>query len=122
MVLLPGPVLLLEGKADLFKVPAQLGSATQEGTLACWPPLDGAPARCELGIDAAWELARVLEIAAGTEAFFDFDRPDAWHLWIGQYDAGSARIRADFSRCSTPTLADARRRRRRQRPGGELGR
>ena len=95
VVLLPGPVLLVEGKADLFKVPTQLGSATEEGTLSLLAALDGRAGTLELGIDAAWELARVLDIAAGTEAFFDFDRPDAWHLWIGQETPNSARIRAD---------------------------
>ena len=96
VVLLPGPVLLVEGKADLFKVPADIGSATQEGTLSLLAALDGRAGTLQLGIDAAWSLGRVIDIAASTDAFFDFDRLDAWHLWIGQDDPESARIRAEI--------------------------
>lgn len=95
VVLLPGPVILLQGKADLFKVPAALGSTSEEGTLGLLAALDGRAGTLQLGIDAAWSLGRVIEIAAATEAFFDFDRTDAWHLWIGKDTPESARIRAD---------------------------
>jgi hypothetical protein len=96
VVLLPGPVLLLQGTADLFTPPPALGGSTQEGTLSLLAALDGTAGTLQLGIDAAWSLARVLDIAASTEAFFDFDRSDAWHVWIGQDRPESARIRADF--------------------------
>ena len=56
VVLLPGPVLLVEGKADLFKIPAEVGSATQEGTLSLLAALDGRAGTLQLGIDAAWSL------------------------------------------------------------------
>ena len=95
VVVLPGPVLLVEGKADLFKPPAALGSPTQEGTLSLLAALDGRAGTLQLGIDAAWELGAVIGIAASTDAFFDFDRPDAWHLWIGQDLPESERIRAE---------------------------
>jgi hypothetical protein len=95
VVLLPGPVLLLEGKADIFSVPPVLtGSA--EGTMSLLAALDGRAGTMQLGIDAAWGVPRLLEIAASTEAFFDFDRADAWHLWIGQKAPASLRIRADY--------------------------
>jgi hypothetical protein len=96
VVLLPGPVILLEGKADLFKLPAALGSSTEEGTLDLLAALDGGAGTLQLGIDAAWSLSRVVDIAAATEAYFDFDRSDAWHLYIGQDQPAAARIRADL--------------------------
>jgi hypothetical protein len=96
VVLLPGPVILIEGKADLFTIPAEVGSATQEGTLSLLAALDGRAGTLQLGIDAAWALGRVIDIAASTDAFFDFDRLDAWHLWVGQDDPESARIRAEI--------------------------
>ena len=40
----------------------------------CWPRSTAAPARSQLGIDAAWSVPRMLDIAASTDAFFDFDR------------------------------------------------
>ncbi len=96
VVLLPGPVLLVEGKADLFTIPAAVDSATQEGTLSLLAALDGRAGTLQLGIDAAWSLGAVIDIAASTDAFFDFDRLDAWHLWIGKDDPESARIRAEI--------------------------
>lgn len=95
VAILPGPVLLLQGTADLLTVPPALGGAQQEGTLSLLAALDGRAATLKLGIDAAWSLGQVLDIAATTEAFFDFDRPAAWHLWIGRDEPASARIRAD---------------------------
>lgn len=96
VVLLPGPVILLDGKADIFKAPATLGGSSQESTLSLLAALDGRKGTLQLGIDAAWSLSRVIEIAASTEAFFDFDDASKWHLWIGQDDPESARIRADY--------------------------
>ena len=95
VAILPGPVLLLQGTADLLTAPPALGGAQQEGTLSLLAALDGRAATLKLGIDAAWSLPRVIDIAATTEAFFDFDRPEAWHLWIGRDEPSSARIRAD---------------------------
>ncbi|HVN12738.1 MAG TPA: hypothetical protein VMT69_11640 [Kineosporiaceae bacterium] len=95
VVLLPGPVVLLQGTANLFTPPPALGP-DQEGTLSLLAALDGRAGTLQLGIDAAWSLARVIDISAATEAFFDFDRSDAWHLWIGQDQPASARVRADY--------------------------
>jgi hypothetical protein len=96
VAVLPGPVLLLQGTADILKAPKALsGSPDEEGTLGLLAALDGRAATLQLGIDASWSLPVVLSIAASTEAFFDFDRPDAWHLWIGQDSPASTRIRAD---------------------------
>ena len=94
-VLLPGPVVLVEGKADLLTVPAGLDSSTQEGTLSLLAALDGRAGTILLGIDAGWSLGKVIDISASSEAFFDVDRPDAWHVWIGQDVPETARIRAD---------------------------
>jgi hypothetical protein len=96
IAVLPGPVLLLQGSADLFKLPPALGGASQEGTLGMLAALDGRASTLQLGIDAAWSLPEVIGIAAATEAFFDFDRPGAWHLWIGRDTPATARIRADI--------------------------
>jgi hypothetical protein len=97
VVLLPGPVILLQGTADIFKPPAAFGGgATQEGTLGLLAALDGRAGTLQLGIDAAWSVPRILDIAASAEAFFDFDRSDAWHLWLGRDAPESLRIRADI--------------------------
>ena len=96
VVLLPGPAILLQGTADIFKPPAAFGEgSTEEGTLRLLAALDGRAGTLQLGIDAAWSVSRILDIAASTEAYFDFDRLDAWHLWVGRDKPKSMRIRAD---------------------------
>ncbi|MFI0446901.1 hypothetical protein [Actinomadura sp. 6N118] len=97
VVLLPGPVILLQGTADLFKPPAGLGGGSaEEGTLSVLAALDGRAGTLQLGIDAAWSAPKVIDISAGIEAFFDFDRLDAWHLWLGRDEPESMRIRAEI--------------------------
>ncbi|MFI7546060.1 hypothetical protein [Actinoplanes sp. NPDC049599] len=97
VVLLPGPVILLQGTADLFKVPAAFGEGNaEEGTFRLLAAIDGRAGTLQLGIDAEWTVPRLLEIAASTEAFFDFDRMDAWHVWLGREEPESMRIRADI--------------------------
>ncbi len=70
--------------------------AAQEGTLGLLAAIDGRAGTLQLGIDAAWSVPALLDIAASTEAFFDFDRLDAWHLWIGRDEPESLRIRAEI--------------------------
>src|SRR5262249_30461522 len=96
VAVLPGPILLLQGTADLLKAPPALGGDQQEGTLQLLAALDGRAATLQLGIDAAWSAPELISIGAATEAFFDFDRSDAWHVWIGRDTPASARIRADI--------------------------
>ena len=96
VVLLPGPVILLQGTADLFKVPASFGDGSdEEGTFSLLAAIDGRAGTLQLGLDAQWSIPRILQIAASTEAFFDFDRLDAWHVWLGREKPASMRIRAD---------------------------
>ena len=97
VVLLPGPVILLQGTADIFKPPAAFGGgSSEEGTLGLLAAIDGRAGTLQLGIDAAWSVPALLDISASTEAFFDFDRLDAWHLWLGRDEPESLRIRADI--------------------------
>ena len=104
VVLLPGPVILLQGTADLLKVPAAFrDGATDEGTFGLLAALDGRAATLELGIDASWSVPRILDITASTDAFFDFDRRDAWHVWVGRDEPESLRIGADVLALSTLT-------------------
>ena len=96
VVLLPGPVILLQGTADIFKAPAAFGGGnSQEGTFGLLAAIDGRAGTLQLGLDAAWSVPALLDISASTEAFFDFDRLDAWHLWLGRDEPESLRIRAE---------------------------
>ena len=96
VVLLPGPVILLQGTADILKAPAAFGAgATDEGTFSLLAALDGRAGTLELGLDAVWSVPMLLDIAVSTEAFFDFDRSDAWHVWLGRDQPESMRVRAD---------------------------
>ena len=45
-------------------------------------------------IDVQYELEDVITIGAGVEAFFNFNDSTDWHIWIGQKDPESKRVRA----------------------------
>ena len=96
VVLLPGPVILLEGKADIFKPPAAFGGGSrQEGTLGMLAALDGRAGTLQLGIDAAWRVRRCRH--RGLRRGVLRLRPRRRLAPLGRPgDAGEPRIRADF--------------------------
>ena len=103
VVLLPGPVILLDGKADIFKVPAALGDATQESTLSLLAASTGVLERCSSGSTrpGAWPASSRSPPAP---------RPSSTSTAATRGTSGSARTRRrahasapTTSRCSTRT-------------------
>lgn len=95
VLLLPGPVLMFHGKADILHVPPEL-SGSDEGTMSMLLLLDPTAGFMQLNIDATWGLPKVAELAANAEAYFDLAQPADWHLYIGQDSPESRRVRADL--------------------------
>ncbi|HKQ50380.1 MAG TPA: family 16 glycoside hydrolase [Phycisphaerae bacterium] len=92
--LLPGPVIMLEAKADILKgLPDLEGSA--EGAFTALAVLDALAGYFQLNIDAQLELAKIIDIGASAEAYFSFTNASAWHLYIGQDQPEDRRIHAD---------------------------
>ena len=97
VILLPGPVILLEGRANLLTERSKLSDVTSEPTFEALAVLDGRGGQLLIDVAVQYKKddeGRLLDIRAGAEAFFDFHRADAWHLYLGQEDPREKRIRA----------------------------
>jgi hypothetical protein len=95
----PGPVLFIEGRANILKERASLGD---EPIFRALVVLDARAGSFLVGLDARYAVGddgELIEIAGGAEAFFDFRDAGAWHLWLGIDEPRERRIRAAiFSR------------------------
>ncbi len=96
VVLIPGPVIMLEGKANLLKVRAAgEGSQREEGAFYLLAVLDGRAGTFQLNIDVRYSLQDVVRVTGGLEAFFDFNNDQNWYLNIGRKEPDSKRIQAE---------------------------
>jgi hypothetical protein len=93
-LVLPGPVMMLNGKASFLQLPPNNDDPSSEGVLDALAVLDGRAGTLQLDIDAGWNLGQVIDIAASAEAFFDFANARNWHFWLGQDQPEDRRIRA----------------------------
>ncbi len=93
-LLMPGPVVMLHGMANILQVKPELEGAS-EGTLNMLSVLDGNAGTFQMNIDAGWGVPKIVDVEAAAEAFFDFARPAEWHVWIGKDTPESERVRAD---------------------------
>lgn len=94
IVLIPGPVVMLNAQANIIEVKPELDD-TSEGTFDMLAVIDGRDGFMQLNIDAGWDVGKVLDIKAGAEAYFDFANASNWHVYLGQKDPADARIRAE---------------------------
>lgn len=90
LLVFPGPIVMLEGQAAfLRKRSAGTGpSKTPAGMLHALAVLDGRAGDFRLNIDAKYQLPEksgmILDINLGAEAYFNFQRSDRWHFYLGQ--------------------------------------
>ncbi len=92
-ILLPGPVIVLEGKANLLK--ARSADKNVDGAFYLLAVLDGRAGTFSLNIDVKYSLEDVITIGAGLEAFFDFNDSSNWYIHIGKKEPEAKRIRAE---------------------------
>ncbi len=95
VIVFPGPIVLFEGKANLLKERSKLN---QEPIFRALAVLDGRERSFLFGLDAQYKFAdngELIDIRGGVEAFFDFDNPLAWHLYLGEKEPRERRIRAE---------------------------
>ncbi|MGB1250220.1 MAG: hypothetical protein ACPG8W_06260 [Candidatus Promineifilaceae bacterium] len=96
MIVFPGPIVLLEGKANLLKARSKLDEEPLFRSLAV---LDNRERTLLLGLDAQYKYGsggELIDISGSAEAFFDFDDPSDWHLYLGQKEPRERRIRAEI--------------------------
>ena len=96
VIVFPGPILMLEGRANVLKERASL---SDEPVFRALVVLDGREGTLLAGLDAHYAIAddgELIDIAGSLEAFFDFDDPNAWHLYLGIDEPREKRIGADI--------------------------
>lgn len=95
IVLIPGPMILVEGKAQFLK---ERGSLDDEPIFRMLAVLDGRAGTFLMNVEAKYkypeDTGRVIDIIGGAETFFNFNNPNAWHFYLGQESPASKRIRA----------------------------
>lgn len=92
----PGPIILIEGKANLLKERAELGDDPNFRALAV---LDFRGGTFLFGLDAKYvygDGGQLIDIRGNVEAYFDVNDPTNWHLYLGQREPRSKRIKAEI--------------------------
>ncbi|MCD6375775.1 MAG: hypothetical protein J7L94_09635, partial [Caldisericaceae bacterium] len=88
VLVVPGPVIMIEGKALVFS-----GIFPGDGPLKGLAYIDGNNKTIQVNIEASMELMEgMVDVNANIEAFFDFNNPSKWHLFLGNYDKDSAPV------------------------------
>jgi len=97
IVLLPGPLLLIDGKANMLKPRKELAGNTQ-GDHRALAVLDQRAGTFLINIQPRFKYDQfkgaMLDVIGAAEGFFDFNRPEAWHLYLGEDEPLEKRIRA----------------------------
>jgi hypothetical protein len=94
-IVFPGPIILLEGAANLLK---ERGSGG-EPLFRSLAVLDGRADSLLIGLDVKYQYAddgKLIKIGAGTEAYYEFHNPTAWHIYLGLKEPRERRIQADI--------------------------
>ena len=103
-LVLPGPIVLLEGKANILK---ERTSLDEEPTFRTLIVFDGRAGTLTAGLNAEYRFdaanGTLIDIQAGVEAFFSFSDPDRWHVYLGERDPREKRIRAELYSLSEGT-------------------
>jgi len=98
VIIFPGPILMIEGKANLLRPRAAL-SGRDEPIFRALFVLDARAGSVLFGLDAAYKTGangQVVDIRGSAEAFFDFNDASKWHLYLGQDKPPEKRILAKF--------------------------
>lgn len=93
-IVFPGPIILIEGKANILKQRSSLGDDPIFRALVV---LDFRAGDFLVGLDARYKFAdagELIDISASAEMYFSFSDPSAWHLYMGQKEPRERRVRA----------------------------
>jgi hypothetical protein len=93
-IIFPGPIIMLEGKANLLKDRTKLSEDPLFRALAV---LDNRAKSLLIGLDTKYKFrsgGELVTISGGTEAFYKINDPTAWHIYLGIKDPRARRIQA----------------------------
>ena len=97
VIVFPGPIILLEGRANILKERSSLSSG--EPAFQALAVLDGRAGSFLVGLDAKYRFGdkgELIDIGGSAEAYFSLSDADAWHLYVGQRDPMEKRIHAQM--------------------------
>jgi len=92
----PGPVILIEGKANLAKERAKLSDDPLFRLLLV---LDFRSGDLLAGLMVSYQYGddgELIKIAGSAEAYFNYNDPSRWHIYAGVKEPKSRRIKADI--------------------------
>jgi hypothetical protein len=94
-LLLPGPTVLLEGRARLA-APRNAPGDPPYRALAVY---DGKASTLTANVEARWKYppagpSDLIKVRGTAEGFFDFNRAERWHVFLGERSPDSKRIQA----------------------------
>ena len=95
VILVPGPVVMIEGRANLLKQRGEGGGRSAEGALYALIVFDGIAETFQMNVDINYTLEDVITVGGGMEAFFDFKDSTRWYIYIGRKEPEEKRIRAE---------------------------
>lgn len=97
-IVFPGPMVFFEGMLNLLKDRAEL--TTGDPLFRALAVLDNRAGSLLIGVDVKYQYdkddGKLLKIAAGTEAYYQFNDPRAWHIYLGIKEPREQRIQADI--------------------------
>lgn len=94
VLVFPGPILMIEGKANILR---ERSALDEEPIFRALAVLDGRAGTLLFGLDAQYKYGtggELIDIRGSVEAFFSFVDASAWHLYLGVRDPREKRIRA----------------------------
>lgn len=94
-LVLPGPILIIEGRANILSPRSELASSDPSKPLfRALMVLDGREGTFLMNIGAQYNRDPLIRIGGTMEAFFDFNDLFAWHLYLGVDEPREKRIQA----------------------------
>src|SRR5205814_2771155 len=93
----PGPVILLQGKANLLTQRARLDAA--EPLFRTLTVLDFRAGNVMMGLDLHYLYkadGSLLDLRGSAEAYYDFHDSNAWHIYLGEREPRDHRVRAEL--------------------------
>jgi hypothetical protein len=84
VVAIPGPIVMLAGKANILKNRAALSDPSEEPIFDSLALFDGNTGELLFNLGAQYEIPQVLSIDGGAAAYFDLDNPVAWYFHLGE--------------------------------------
>jgi hypothetical protein len=84
LVLIPGPVILIEGRADFLKEMPE--DKRSEGALQALAVIDGRADTFSLDVAARYSLSKIIDASGTLSAFFSLAEPHRWHVHLGVRD------------------------------------